>query len=85
MNVSWREISPGRIARTVAVISTLLAIGLHVVFGMQVGALWRDEVNSLELATVRTLSEMWMQSRLRFVSGAFFSGAARPSRESRRR
>ena len=41
-------------------ISTLLATGLHVVFGMRVGALWRDEVNSLELATVRTLSEMWM-------------------------
>lgn len=60
MNVSWREIPPGRIARTVAVICTLLASGLHVVFGLQAGALWRDEVNSLELATVRTLSEMWM-------------------------
>lgn len=44
----------------VAMICTLVAIGLHVVFGMQAGALWRDEVNSLELATVRTLSEMWM-------------------------
>jgi len=60
MNANWREIPPGRIARTVAVISTLLAGGLHVVFGMQAGALWRDEVNSLELATVRTFSEMWM-------------------------
>ena len=54
MNVNWREISPGRIARMVAVIGTLLAGGLHVFFGMQAGALWRDEVNSLELATVRT-------------------------------
>jgi hypothetical protein len=60
MNVNWREISPGRIARTVAVISTMLASGLHVVFAIQAGALWRDEVNSLELATVRTFSEMWM-------------------------
>ena len=60
MNVPWREISSTRIARMVAVISTLLASGLHVIFGMQAGALWRDEVNSLNLATVRTLSEMWM-------------------------
>ena len=60
MNASLREISPGRIAGMVAVIGTLLASGLHVVFGMQAGALWRDEVNSLELATVRTFSEMWM-------------------------
>ena len=59
MIVNWSEISSGRIARTVALICTLLASGLHVVFGMQVGALWRDEVNSLELATVRTVSEMW--------------------------
>jgi hypothetical protein len=60
MNASLREISPGRIAGIVAVIGTALASGLHVVFGMQAGALWRDEVNSLELATVRTFSEMWM-------------------------
>jgi uncharacterized membrane protein len=60
VNVNWREISPRRIARIVAVIGTLLAGGLHVFFGTQAGALWRDEVNSLELATVRTVSEMWM-------------------------
>jgi hypothetical protein len=60
MNASLRGISPGRIAGIVAVIGTLLASGLHVVFGMQAGALWRDEVNSLEIATVRTFSEMWM-------------------------
>jgi hypothetical protein len=60
MNDSTRNISPERIAGLVAIIGTLLAGALHVVFGMQAGALWRDEVNSLELATVRTLSEMWM-------------------------
>ena len=59
MNSSFRT-SPGRIAGMVAIIGTLLASGLHVAFGVQAGALWRDEVNSLELATVRTFSEMWM-------------------------
>jgi hypothetical protein len=60
MNDSSRDISPERIAGLVAIIGTLLAGALHIVFGMQAGALWRDEVNSLELATVRTFSEMWM-------------------------
>ncbi len=60
MSAAVREISPTRIAGIIAVIGTLIASVLHVVFGMQAGALWRDEVNSLELASVRTLSEMWM-------------------------
>lgn len=59
MSASVREISE-RIAVMIAVAGTLVASALHVVFGMKAGALWRDEVNSLELATVRTLSEMWM-------------------------
>jgi hypothetical protein len=59
MSVALRKISAARLAVMIAVIGTLVASGLHVVFGMQAGALWRDEVNSLELATVRTLSEMW--------------------------
>jgi uncharacterized membrane protein len=54
-----RRISPVRIAQILAVIGTLLAVYLHVVFAMHAGALWRDEVNSLELATVRTFSELW--------------------------
>lgn len=60
MSAALREIAPARVAGIIAVIGTLLAGALHVVFGMQAGALWRDEVNSLELATVGTLSEMWM-------------------------
>jgi uncharacterized membrane protein len=60
MSAALRDIAPARIAGMIAVIGTLAASALHVVFGMQAGALWRDEVNSLELATVGTLSEMWM-------------------------
>ena len=48
-----------RIAALVAIVVSCLAAGLHVLFGVSAGALWRDEVNSLELATVSTLSEMW--------------------------
>ena len=54
-----KKIPAAKIAGGVALVSTCLVIGLHVVFGMRAGALWRDEVNSLELATVRTFSEMW--------------------------
>jgi hypothetical protein len=42
-----------------ACVATILAVGLHILFGVSAGALWRDEVNSLELATVRTLGELW--------------------------
>jgi hypothetical protein len=48
-----------KIARALALFSTLLIIYLHIVFGMHAGALWRDEVNSLEIASMRTLTEMW--------------------------
>jgi hypothetical protein len=59
MSGGLREVSPARLAGIVAVIGTLVACALHVTFGMHAGALWRDEVNSLELATVESLSEMW--------------------------
>lgn len=55
-----KKIPATKVAGGVALVSTLLIVCLHVVFGMHAGALWRDEVNSLELATVRTFSEMWM-------------------------
>jgi uncharacterized membrane protein len=54
-----KKVPAAKIGGGVALVSTCLIIGLHVVFGMRAGALWRDEVNSLELATVPTLSEMW--------------------------
>jgi len=48
-----------RVAGGVALFSTLVCLYLHIVFGLHAGALWRDEVNSLEIATMRTLGEMW--------------------------
>ena len=57
-NVRSRVAAP-RIARILAVIGTLVAIYLHVLFGMNAGALWRDEVSTLEVATMRTFAEMW--------------------------
>jgi hypothetical protein len=59
MTETLRTIPLRRVARMLAVIGTVLAAFLHIVFGMHAGALWRDEVNSLELATVRTLPEVW--------------------------
>ena len=35
-----------RFARILAIIGTVVAIYLHILFGMNAGALWRDEVNS---------------------------------------
>jgi hypothetical protein len=48
-----------RVAGGVALFSTLLSVYLHVVFGLHAGALWRDEVNTLEIATLRTFAETW--------------------------
>jgi hypothetical protein len=54
-----KKIPAGKVAGGIALFSTLLIIYLHIVFGMHAGALWRDEVSSLEVATMRTFSEMW--------------------------
>ncbi len=56
---AFRKIPVAKFSGGVALGGTFLIIFLHVVFGMHAGALWRDEVNSLEVATMRTLSEMW--------------------------
>ena len=56
---TFKKIPTPKVAGAVALGSTLLIIYLHVVFGMHAGALWRDEVNSLEIATMREFSEMW--------------------------
>jgi Dolichyl-phosphate-mannose-protein mannosyltransferase len=48
-----------RAAGALALIGTLLAACLHVIFAFRAGSLWRDEVNTLNLATVPTFSEMW--------------------------
>jgi hypothetical protein len=56
---TFRKIPAAKVAGGVALVSTLLIIYLHIVFGMHAGALWRDEVSSLEIATMRTFPEMW--------------------------
>lgn len=56
---SLKKIPAAKIAGGVALFSTLLITYLHIVFGMHAGALWRDEVNTLEMATMRTFNEMW--------------------------
>jgi hypothetical protein len=56
---TFKKIPAAKIAGGVALLSTLLIIYLHIVFGMHAGALWRDEVSSLEVATMRTFTEMW--------------------------
>ena len=43
----------------VAVIGTVITTALHVTFGLNAGALWRDEVNSLNIATMSSFSELW--------------------------
>src|SRR5216117_3153548 len=56
---AFRKIPAAKVAGGVAFFSTLLIIYLHIIFGLHAGALWRDEVSSLEIATMRTLSELW--------------------------
>lgn len=56
---TFRKIPAAKVAGSVALSSTLLIIYLHIVFGTHAGALWRDEVSSLEVATMRTFTEMW--------------------------
>jgi hypothetical protein len=66
------EVAAPRIARIVAVIGTVAASCLHILFGMNAGALWRDEVNSLEIATMRTFAEMWASLSFDSFPALFF-------------
>lgn len=59
MTRTFKKIPAVQFAGGVAIFSTLLIVYLHIVFGMHAGALWRDEVSSLEVATMRTFTEMW--------------------------
>lgn len=47
----------------VCVAATLAAVWLHVVFLTHAGALWRDEVNGLHLATLFSPGQMWRMLR----------------------
>ena len=42
-----------------AAVLSLLLLVLHLVFSFRAGPLWRDEISSLRLATMPTLSEVW--------------------------
>lgn len=43
----------------VAVLLTALIIGFHAIVALHAGALWRDEVGSVRVATAPRVSEMW--------------------------
>ncbi len=70
-NLQSRATTPS-LARILAVIGTAVAIYLHVLFAMNAGALWRDEVNSLEVATMRTFAEMWANLSFDSFPALFF-------------
>ena len=61
-----RAIPASGFAIIVALVATILSICLHLAFGLHAGALWRDEVTSVEIATMPTWSETW--SNLPFES-----------------
>ncbi len=64
--VPARPNSVSRFAGFVAILVTLACGFLHIIFGIHAGGLWRDEIGSLEIATMRTFSELW--SNLAFES-----------------
>ena len=66
------RVAASSIARILAVIGTAVAIYLHILFAMNAGALWRDEVNSLEVATMRTFAEMWASLSFDSFPALFF-------------
>src|SRR2546423_8447475 len=68
----FKRVSNTNTARAVACLCTLLAIFLHIFFVSWAGALWRDEVNTLEIATMRTWSEMWASLCFDSFPGLFF-------------
>src|SRR5438477_6895762 len=40
-------------------LATALAVYLHLVFFKNAGALWRDEINSVNIATLSSISDVW--------------------------
>ena len=69
---AFKKIPAAKVAGGVALLSTLLIIYLHVVFGMQAGALWRDEASTLEVATMGTFTEMWSNLCFESFPALFF-------------
>ena len=48
-----------RLEAALAIVGTLLVVYLHVFFFQHVGGLWRDETNSVSVATMPSLGAMW--------------------------
>lgn len=44
----------------VAIAATTILLGLHLAFLLSAGGLWRDEVNSVNLANLPSLKDMWL-------------------------
>jgi len=52
---------PGRPEGLSALVITLIAVGLHLVFLFSAGGLWRDESGGVALATLPHFSEVWRE------------------------
>jgi len=55
-----------------AILLTLLLLGVHIIFYIHAGPLWRDEVSSLTLATKPTLSQFWKSLPLDPFPASYF-------------
>ena len=56
----------------IAILLTIVLVTCHVIFFMQAGPLWRDEISSLALATKPTLSEFWKSLPLDPFPASYF-------------
>lgn len=57
------KITLARCEFATAILLTLTLIAFHAIFFLHAGALWRDEISSVALATKPTLSEFWRSLR----------------------
>lgn len=64
--------SLSRVTFALGIIVTLVAAAIHFVFALTAGALWRDEVNSFNIATMPSLAELWHNLAFDSFPGLFF-------------
>jgi hypothetical protein len=72
MSRTRAEVLARRIAIAVAAIGSAGAVILNIVFGLHAGGLWRDEVNSLNVATMASLPELWANLSFDSAPALFF-------------
>ena len=58
-NRPWTTLWLNRLECAAVALLALLVTALHVRFATNVGGLWRDEANSVNLATLHSFAEMW--------------------------